>query len=232
MKFDCIIIEDEKMSRDLLENMIDQNSNLTLLGSFEDPIEAVNFLSSTKVDLIFLDVEMPELNGFEVLDSLSYMPHIILTTSKKDYAYQGYEYKLEGFLLKPFTFPKFLSVVGSLLQEMKITLENEKSPCNESIFVKKDGVYENVPFDKILHIEAFGDFVKIHTTEKRIVTRSTMKEIEDGISKLQFMRVHRSFIVNLSKVTGIEDNALIINKAILPIGKMYRTEFFERINLL
>lgn len=226
----CVIVEDERMSMNILVDMINMNQNFQLLGTFENPMDAISFLSVNKVDLIFLDVEMEGLSGFELLDSLNFQPKVILTTSKKDYAFQAFEYNVSAFLLKPFSIPKFTKAIGKVLD-----IENEMnpdSPCGSSIFVKTDKVYENILFNDILYIEALGDFVKIHTISGRIVTRTTMKEIENGINKKLFMRIHRSFIVNLSKVSGIEDNAAIINNAVLPIGKIYRDLFFSRINIL
>lgn len=221
----CLIIEDEKMSRNVLTDMIERHSSLRLLGSFEKPEEAISFLATQSIDVLFLDIEMPLLSGFDVLDTLHKKPYVIITTSHQDYAYKGFEYDVDDFMLKPFTLKKFLETIH------KINTLNSVEEMDH-IFVKIDSKLEKILFREIRYIEALGDYAKIFTETEMLLARTTMKDLETKLTPSTFIRIHRSYIINIHKVITIEDNTVIIDKTILPIAKSYKDGLMKRLNLL
>ena len=225
---ECIIVEDERLSRDVLKRMIEKHERLELVGEFEDAITAMEYLAVNSPELIFLDIELNEESGFDILTSLNYTPHIIITTSHKKYAYEGFEYSVDGFLLKPFTVPKFLQTVGKI-----DFTKQEESRKKDTLFVRMDSSWVAVKHEDISFIEAFGDYVKIFTTSsKRFVVRARMKVIETALPQSQFVRVHRSYIVSISQIHRIHDEVIEMVEGTLPIGKKHREDLLKRVNKL
>jgi DNA-binding LytR/AlgR family response regulator len=171
---------------------------------------------------------MPGDSGFQLLDKLIVMPRVILTTSKTDYAYDAFQYKVSDYLKKPFTYVRFQEAVGKVNESMADKIE---APKNEDIFIKSNGKFIRLNYEDILYIESIGDYVKYCTFDKKYVTHSTLKAVEEKMNKGHFMKVHRSYIVNLRKINNIEDNTLYIGDSIIPISKMLKTEVMGRINV-
>ncbi|MFT4875773.1 MAG: DNA-binding LytR/AlgR family response regulator [Bacteroidia bacterium] len=228
----CIILEDEELAAKSLIKILSGIDQIELKGHYYDPMEAQNEVDFRDIDLIFLDVEMPEISGIDFIKSLRNPPRVIVTTARSDFAIGAFEINAVDFILKPIT----LSAVLSALQKFN-ELENPEvgdklSPEAESIFIKVDTNLVHLKFDEILWMEALGDYVGFHTSEKRYVVKATLAFIEKRIAKKNFARVHRSFMVNTDKIKMIDDFSLVIMEKLIPISRGSRAGLMESINLL
>lgn len=222
----CVILEDERMSQDILSDFVNRQENFELLGIYNSPTELIPKLTSLVVDVIFLDIEMPDINGFEFLEMLEKRPYVIVTSSHSEYALKGFEYEVNDFLLKPFTYSNFIKSIVKVNR-----WASEKTSINH-VFIKVDGEQVRLNFSEITHVEALGDYAKIYTATTHYTMRVTMKEIEQSLQKEYFQRIHRSFIVNLNFISRIDDNTLLISKHVLPIGRSYRQQMLEKLNFI
>jgi DNA-binding LytR/AlgR family response regulator len=224
----CIIVDDEPLALDVMENYIQRVPNLKLLKRCSDALEAYDTLQNEKVDLMFLDIQMPQLTGVDFLRSLHNPPMVVFTTAFSNFALEGYALSVIDYLLKPIAFDRFVQAVNKATEYMQ--LKNHDQPKEEEIdfmFVKSDQKLVKINYSEILFIEALADYVKIHTAEKRIVTLQTMKNLEEKLSKNKFVRVHRSYIIPLERVQAINGNTIEIQSHSIPIGKNYKEEFFK-----
>ncbi len=228
MKLNSIIVDDEPIARSFLERYCEKSGAVNVVGSFPDSESALEYLEKNEVDILFLDVEMPGDSGFQLLDKLLVMPKVILTTAKTDYAYNAFQYNVTDYLKKPFTYVRFQEAIGKAAD---LFSEKKNIPKKEDIFIKSDGKLTRLNYEDILYIESVGDYVKYCTPEKKYITHSTLKAVEEKMDKVYFMKVHRSYIVNLRKIRNIQDNTLSIGDSIIPISKVLKTEVMGRINL-
>ncbi len=228
MKFTAIIVDDEPIARNFLERYCEKSGKITVAGSFPDADSALEYLKNNETDIIFLDVEMPGDSGFQLMDKLTVMPNVILTTGKTDYAYDAFQYNVIDYLKKPFSFARFQEALNKVTEA-----GNEKKPetIEEDIFIKSDGKFTRLNYDDILYIESQGDYVKYCTKDKKYITHSTLKAVEEKIDGQNFMKVHRSFIVNLRKINDIQDYTLLIGGAVIPISKVLKNLVMGRINI-
>lgn len=229
MKLKCIIVEDEIMARKSLQRLCEQHDSLQLIAAFENAEDALAFLATEEVELIWLDVEMPGLSGFGLLENLTSMPQVIMTTTKTEYAFEAYQYQVTDYLQKPITLPRFKVAVEKVLE-----LNSRKtavSPERQEIYVKIEGRYIRLPYAEITFVENVGDYVKIFTTKNSYVVHTTMKYLEEKLGN-QFLRVHRSFIVHLDKIVDIEENNLVISNKVIPISRANKSELMTRLNML
>jgi two-component system LytT family response regulator len=224
----CLIVDDDELSRKTMEHFIHETAFLTLVKSCSSAIEAANILASTKINLIFLDVEMPVMNGIDLLKNFSDHPQIILITSHKNYALEAFEYNVTDYLLKPVTYPRYLKAVKKAFEQHKDT---PLSPNKEDIFVKVDSSLIKLSLKDILWLEAMGDYVAIVTAEKKYLVYSTMKRMEEKLPE-SFMRIHRSHIVNIHRISNIDDFSVTINKTVLPVSRNYKESLIQRLNLV
>ena len=228
----CILLEDEQLAAKSLIKILSGIDKIELKGHYFNPLDAQNKVDFSDIDLIFLDVEMPEISGLDFIKSLSNPPRVIVTTARSDFAIGAFEINAVDFILKPVT----SSAVLSALQKYDV-LENPEvgeklSPEANSVFIKVDTNLVHLKFDNILWIEALGDYVGFHTSEKRYVVKVTLAYIERRIAKKNFTRVHRSFMVNTDKIKMIDDSSLVINDKLIPISRGSRAGLMESINLL
>lgn len=240
MNLSCIIVEDEPMARNLLEQYIAKISSLTLLATFSNPLKALDFLRETTPDILFLDVQMPEITGISLLKILKKKPYVILTTAYSEYAIEGYELDVTDYLLKPITFERFLKTVEKITQR-KGAVINE-SPLVETpkevnytaqtpfIFVKDGTKLVKLNLADILYIEGLKDYVKIHTPKGKITTLQRLKTLEEQLPSQQFIRVHHSFIIALEWIEVIHRDRIEIGKELIPISDTYRKAFKEFID--
>jgi len=231
----CILIDDDKLSRKILEEFIKKTEGVSLKASFSDGVEAINYLKNEEdIQLIFLDIEMPEMNGIEFLNSLKNPPQIIIVSGKGNYALDAFEYDVTDYLLKPVSYPRFYKSIDratARFEQNKIHLVGK-----EEIFIKKNSTLVRLKYDDILWVEALENYVIFNTFKEKYTIHFTMKAIEQKLPSTKFTRVHRSYIVNTSTIDVIEDNAVIIktddgNKNI-PIGKSYKEKLMKDINLI
>jgi DNA-binding LytR/AlgR family response regulator len=232
MKLKCLVVDDEDLARTLVENYIKDVGFLEHSASCSNAIEALNYLTKNSVDLMFLDIDMPKLDGLSFLKTLKNPPLVIITTAYREYAIEGYELDVVDYLSKPFSFERFLAALnkasGRLKQpEIQTITINEEKPRDPFIFIKSDKVIYRVNLDEILFVEAVGDYVKIITTKKSLISYMYLKDVEKMLPPHLFPRVHRSFIASISKIEKVEGNMITIDDSIIPIGKNYKENFMK-----
>lgn len=226
----CIIIDDDNVSRILLGELVKKEPFLELKGTFDNAVEVIDFIKTNQIDLIFLDIEMPELTGFEFLRIVKNPPKIVLTTSNPEYALTAFDFDVTDYLLKPITLPRFLRAVDKIKQT---ETGNAAAAYEDSIFLKEEGKFVKIEVSKILFIEAQGDYMKVNTEGgKKHLVLSTMKSIENKLPHKHFLRVHRSYIVNVNKISDLTENNLLIEKNIIPVGNSYRETLMKNLNIL
>lgn len=233
----CIIIDDEEMARAIITKMIVVCSELKLVQEFPNAIQAIKFLNHTEVDLIFLDIHMPDFTGFDFIQSLKNPPKVILVTSDKNFAIEAFEYEcVIDYLVKPITEDRFQKAIQKANSykiapktlEVKPTVEDN---ANE-FYVNIDRRLIKIEMASVNIVEAKGDYIHIKTESKNYVVHSTLKKIEDKLPKDLFLKVHRSFIINTKKIIDIEDNSVLIAKDVIPVSRANRPELMKRLNLL
>lgn len=230
-----IIIDDEEMARTIIEQLISKNKELVLIENFSNAIEAIKFLNQNSVDLIFLDIHMPTFTGFDLLQTLKNPPKVILTTSDKNFAIEAFEYNcIVDYLVKPVTQERFDKAILKA-KSFNVVSSNSKKVEKEIIdelYVNIDRRLVKINFATINLIEAKGDYIQIKTDTKNHIVHSTLKKIEDKLPNELFLKVHRSFIINTTKIIDIEDNSVLIGNNVIPVSRSNRPELMKRLNLL
>lgn len=226
----CIIVDDEQHAIDILVHYISQTPQLQLAGTSTNPIEALQLVSDQNADLVFLDVQMPELSGIDFIKALDRKAKVILTTAYSEFALESYELDVVDYLLKPIRLPRFLAAVQKAVNELKEYTVN-KDENNDYIFVKTEskGKLLKINMTDIDYIEGMKNYVAIFRSGQKTLVYTSMKELEERLPQKQFMRVHKSFIIPLSKITGIEGNRVLLKgvTAEILIGESYKPELME-----
>ena len=228
----AIIIDDDEACRKFLILLISGINNLNLLGTFSSAKEALSVIKNGDVQIIFLDIEMPEMNGLEFLSSLEIKPQVILTTSHKEYAFDAFDHEVTDYLLKPITLPRLLKSIAKVEKNLNKPFSFDLSKDKDYFFIRNNSVITKVYVKEVLWIEALGDYVKVQTKEKNYVLHIPLKKMEDKLPASKFSRIHRSYIVQLDNVETVEDTTVYINHNPLPIGAVYREDFLSKLNLL
>ncbi|KAA5536138.1 response regulator transcription factor [Taibaiella lutea] len=222
----CIIVEDEPLAQVRLQNYIKKLPSLNLSETFDNGMDALLYLKSNEVDLMFLDINIGELSGIQLLEATGIKSGVILTTAYHEYALKAYDLKVVDYLLKPYTFERFLQAVERVEDIVK---KSEPVKNKSYIFVKTEYRLEKIPFSDILYIEGMRDYRRIHTIHKKIMTLQTFKEFELQIPSNIICRVHKSFMVSVDKIEAIEKDKIKIREKIIPISEMYKKDFFKLI---
>jgi DNA-binding LytR/AlgR family response regulator len=222
----CIIIDDDRLSRKIIEGYISKTDGVNLLGSFPNPLEAIKFLKKNNVELIFLDIEMPEMTGIDFLKTLIEPPQIVITSSKGKYALDAFDFDVVDFLLKPFTYTRFLKSIEKVMYRIqRLSLNWNNNSAKNEIFIKKNSTLVKLRYDEILYIEALENYVVFNTFNEKFTVHSTIKALVTKLPPM-FIRVHRSYIINLNAIHTIDDNLILIKTkegdVTIPIGKVYR----------
>jgi DNA-binding LytR/AlgR family response regulator len=226
----CIIVDDDDASRKVLSHLIKQTDFLNEVAACPNPVEAMKVLQKQEIDLVFLDIEMPEMTGMDMLKTLENRPGVILTTSHKEYALDAFNLNVIDYLVKPVELPRFIKAVNKAKD--LISVKDQVSANREYFFIKKDSVLTKVPVKDILWIEALGDYITVHTKEQRFILHATLKSIENKLPADKFIRVHRSYIVQMDNVKLVEDTTIYINDVSIPVGAMYKENFIKHLNPL
>lgn len=231
----CIIIDDDKLSRRVIEEFINKTDELKLVGSFKNAIDAINTISKdVNIQLIFLDIEMPEMNGIDFLNSMKVPLQVIIISSKEKYAIEAFNYDVTDYLLKPIAYSRFYKAVTKALKRQDQTKQDADD--KGEIFIKKGSSLVRIKFDNILWVEALENYVILNTFNDRITIHFTMKAIEKKLPANKFTRIHRSFIVNVNKISVIQDNFVEIKSQNvtknIPIGKSFKDQLLRDINLM
>ncbi len=234
MKIHCLTVDDEKGAHLVLKNYIKRVDSLTHVGMCFDALETLNFLHKNQVDILFLDINMPEMTGLEMLKTLANPPKVILTTAYSEFALESYDYAVEDYLVKPIPFPRFLKAVNRIIDDVKSNLVQQVTTSvlasNESyFFIQAEGGQVRIDFDTLQYLQSWGNYVKIFTTTKTYLATMTTQEVEDSLPSKQFIRIHRSYIVATGFINKISGNQLFIGKTALPIGVTFRQKVFERV---
>lgn len=227
----CVVVDDEKMSRQVIKHCIEKTDALTLVKDFGSSVEAFEFLNENEIDLIFLDVEMPDMNGIELLENLEQKPLVILITSKEEFALDAYRNDVVDYLVKPVLLPRFLKAV-SKAQKLFQNDSSVEDVTKEFIFIRENQKLVKIYVKDIFWVESLGDYVVIHTENKKHTIYTTLTNIVKKLPKDQFVRVHRSFVVRIDKISLIEGNTIVIKKELIPISKSYKSSLIEKLNLI
>ncbi|WKL49610.1 LytTR family DNA-binding domain-containing protein [Flavobacterium pectinovorum] len=233
----CIIIDDEEMARAIIEKMIESTPQLNLLEEFSNALHAIKYLNQNEVDLIFLDIHMPDFTGFDFIQTIKNPPKIILVTSDKNFAIEAFEYEcIIDYLVKPINedrFQKAIQKANAIPSSATIIANKGANEDNANEFyINIDRRLIKIEFALVNIIEAKGDYIHIKTENKNYVVHSTLKKIEEKLPKDLFLKVHRSFIINTKKIIDIEDNSVLIGKDVIPVSRANRPDLMKRLNLL
>lgn len=230
----CIVIDDDDFSRKIIEKFVGFTDFLHLVGSYSNAIMAINDIKKKDVDLIFLDIEMPEMTGLEFLKSLNKKPQVIIISSKKEYAFDAFDFDVVDYVLKPVEQARLYKAINKAHD--KFQEFSDESVSSKGIFVKHNNVLVRVDFDEIIWIEAMENYVVVNTNCDKYTVLSTMKSILEKLPENTFLRVHRSYIVNVSHVKMIEDNSIIFKlqkeTKLIPVAKSYKSNLLSSINLI
>jgi DNA-binding LytR/AlgR family response regulator len=230
----CIIIDDDKTARQLIKQLILKTEGMLLIDEFSSAIDAIKYLNANDVDLIFLDIHMPTFSGFDFIQTLKSPPKIILTTSDKDFAMQAFEYDcVVDYIVKPITKERFKKSLNKIQLLKDNDLASEKVERNNSFIyvnISKRLIKINIP--DIYLVKAKGDYIIIKTNARNYLVHSRLNKIEDKLPSYLFLRIHRSYIINISQIVDIQDNSVLVGKTLIPIGRAKKSELVKKINLL
>ena len=237
MPIKCLVVDDEKLARELIAEYIQKVPDLELVESCPTAISAQSVLRKEAIDLLFLDIQMPNLSGIDFLKTLKNPPLVILTTAYSEYALEAFEYEVTDYLLKPIVFERFFQGVQKVFNRLEknapvqpVLNTQNSTPKNDFIFIKADGLIHKIAFADILYIESLREYIRIHTKEKRLVFRQSLSELLLKLPENQFFRIHRSYIINPLQIESIEGNMVHLAGQKLPISKRRKEAFLEYIN--
>ena len=234
----CIIIDDESTARAIINQLCSKLDDLIVLDEFPNAIEAIKFLNQNEVDLIFLDIHMPDFTGFDFIQTLKNPPKIVLTTSDANFAIEAFEYDcIVDYLVKPVLLPRFEKAVqkaksSGYTEQISDTNDTNQSSTDKELYVNIDRRLIKINIASIYLIEAKGDYILVKTEEKNYTVHSTLKKIEEKLPANLFLKVHRSYIINVKQIIDIEDNSVLIKKDVIPVSRSNRPELMKRLNLL
>jgi DNA-binding LytR/AlgR family response regulator len=228
MNWTCIAVDDEPLALEKLVSFVGKLPFLKLEASFGRPVDALAYLTAHKTDLLFLDIQMEAMTGLDLLAALPKRPQVILTTAYSEYALKGYEFEVADYLLKPYSFERFAQAVNKAVKRMEVR-ETEDGLAVDFIFVKTECRLVKVLLSEIFYIEGMRDYRCIHTSTGKILTQQTFASFEEQLPKLQFARIHKSYLVSLSKIESIEKHRVKIGKELLPVGESFREAFYGKL---
>lgn len=229
----CILVDDEPIAREILENHLQKIDTIKIVASCKNAVEAFNAINSNTVDLLFLDINMPEISGLSFAKSINKNIKVIFTTAYREYAVDGFNLQAVDYLLKPISFDRLLQSIHKYLDENTIVHQEEKIEISEEktdyIFVRSDRKMVKINFNEIYYIESIGDYLKIHLSSKNIVTRESISSMEAKLPYHDFLRIHRSYIVSIPKIESFTNEYIEVNKKALTISRSYKNEVSQRL---
>lgn len=241
MKYNCLIVDDERPALKLLAAYLEKLPNLNLIASCENGLEAITAIQENTIDILYLDIQMPEFTGLDLLKQLSEKPQVILTTAYREYAVEGFALDVTDYLVKPFSLARFIQATNKAtnninqrakLQSISTTPLLQPTATQDHFYVRTNHKMEKVVIQDILYIESMREYVSIHTNDRRYLVHGTMNRMEKELSSKHFARIHRSYIISLEHIKSITGNLVTIADKNIPVGASYRPAFFARINLL
>jgi len=229
----CLIVDDEPVARDILESHLQKVDAVNVVATCKNAIEAFNEINANQIDLIFLDINMPEISGLSFAKSINKNIKVIFTTAYREYAIDGFNLQAVDYLLKPISFERLLQAVNKYLGENPSEIIENSSEIipekNDFIFVRSDRKMVKINFSEINYVESFSDYIKFHLNDKVIITRETISSIEAKLPKTDFLRVHRSFIVSISKIESFTNEFVEVNNKAIPISRSYKKDVLSRL---
>lgn len=234
MKVKCLIVDDEPLAVEVIQNHISKIEQLEVVGTCKNAFEVYNFLNENKVDLLFLDIHMPEMKGTELIKNLKNPPKIILTTAYREYALESYELNVLDYLLKPISFDRFMQAINKYFESANdssdISFHSTNNNEDSFIYVREKNQVHKILTNNIHFIESISDYVKIHSCNQKITIRYTITSIEKMLSDADFIRIHRSYIINNKYITRFTSHSIFIEDKEFPIGPSYKKEVFKSLN--
>lgn len=234
-QLNCIIVDDEPMAREILQTHLEKITFVNVLATCKNAIEAYNVLNSQTIDLVFLDINMPEVSGLSLAKSINKDINVIFTTAYRDYAVDGFTLEAVDYLLKPISFERLLQAINKLNKNLVVTVQNpvkENTHKQDFIFVRADRKMVKINFSDINYIESLSDYIKIHLADKTIVTRETISNIEAKLPQADFLRVHRSYIISIAKISSFTNEFIEVNAKAIPISRSYKTSVLNTLENL
>lgn len=228
MNMKCVIADDEYLGIKILEEYIRKISFITVSATFKNPLEALEFLQKNEVDLLLLDIQMPYLSGMEMLKKLSHKPMVIFTTARHEFAVQAFELNVLDYLVKPFSFERFLSAVEKAKEYMELRMIDNEQP--KFLLIKSDYKMVRLPFAEIMLIEGLSEYVKVHTKEKKIITLAALKDLETQLPADEFIRIHKSYIISNKHISSYNNSQVKLSNGLdVPVGRVYKENFLKHI---
>ncbi|WP_299440651.1 LytTR family DNA-binding domain-containing protein [uncultured Aquimarina sp.] len=230
-KISCIIVDDEPTARDIIADHLAKIDRIEIVATCNNALEAFNHINSQKIDLIFLDINMPEISGISFAKSINKEIKIIFTTAYREYAIDGFDLHAVDYLLKPISFERLLNAVNNYFEiHHKVSpAKTKEATLNDFIFVRSDRRMKKVDFSEIIYVESYNDYLKIHCDNATIVTRETISNIEAKLPVQQFMRTHRSFIISIKRIDSFSNEELVLHNKSIPISRNYKSEVLARL---
>lgn len=227
----CIIVDDENVAREIIASHLSRIENIEVIAQCKNAIEAFNFINNNAIDLIFLDINMPEISGIAFAKSINKNNKIIFTTAYRDYAVEGFSLQAVDYLLKPISFERMLQAVNRYFEvsTQQIETQSQPSETNDFIFVRSDRRMLKITFKDIIYIESLSDYLKIHLKDQSIITRETISAIEAKLPQKDFLRIHRSYIVNLANIESFTNEEMIVNGKALTISRSYKKDVITKL---
>jgi DNA-binding LytR/AlgR family response regulator len=232
-RLNCVVIDDEPLAQECITKYVERIEYLQLRGTGCDPIELTQILNREKIDLIFLDIQMPLMNGIDYLKVTNNLPMVIITTAYPTFALDGFSLDVVDYLLKPITFDRFFKAVNKANDYHKLVKKhagdsNASSRDCEFFFIKCDTKYERIYFNDILYVQALQNYVTIHTEKGRYITHLSLRNVEENLNQDHFIKIHKSYVVSVSKIDSIENNDVLIQSIRIPVGRNYRENLLDR----
>lgn len=236
MKIKCLVIDDERLAREYLKNYITKIPQLELVGDFNSPLKAIDLIKNNEVDLLFLDIQMPDITGINFMKSLDQKPEVIFTTAYQEYAVEGFNINAIDYLLKPFSFDRFFKAVNKVIDKMDLmeaktsepsSIHFPQNPTIDYLTVKADRKLYKINFSHIKYIEGQRAYVTFHTYKKKITALASLKDLEEALPKEDFIRIHKSYIVSKRDILSLEGNIIEVDDAKLPVGKLYKEDVMK-----
>lgn len=238
MKIKCLVIDDERLAREYIKNYISKVPELELMGDFNSPLKATELIKKGEVDLIFIDIQMPDITGIEFIKSLTHKPEVIFTTAYQEYALEGFNLSAIDYLLKPFSFERFFQAVNKVIDKLESKVganyltpqlpeQSETTFAETYLTIRADRKFYKINFEDIKYIEGQKAYVTFHTNKRRITALASLKELEESLPKKLFIRIHKSYIVAIHEILSLEGNILEVDDLKLPVGKMYKEDVLK-----
>jgi len=236
MKTRCLIVDDEPLARELIKGYVAKLENFEIVAECSDAMKALNVLRAKTVDLIFMDIQMPQITGIEFLKTLKHAPKVIITTAYREYALDGFELDVVDYLLKPITFERFLKSVNKFYQmnqddvQLVASQGGEKGPDEMFIYVKENKKVIKIYLSEIKYIEGLSEYVQIYTDKRKVIVKTSLTQMEEKLPAEQFLRIHKSYIISVNKIEAFTANTIEIQSKELPIGRSYKNVVLNLLN--